>query len=157
MLGFVVFLLSLFAPILTVPFAIRGKYPSILLTPDDTVSPFGQYEETVRKVYGRFGKVVGDWYWLGVRNRLMGLSYRLKPAGLKGLSDYSSLDIERLGNTVVLKLDGKIYKEKNTRIGPFTLISGWRLTPIYNTIREGNPVRAINMDGRPIFSIRRKS
>jgi hypothetical protein len=155
MIGFVIFLLSLAAPVVTIPFAVLGKYPTWLLTPDDKVSPFGQYEETVRKVYGRFGRIVGDWYWLGLRNRLLGLSYKFKPSCLLGVSSYNHLVILGDGNKVYLVDGDKTYVEKTISLGPFKIISGYRLTPVLNTIREDNPVRPINMDGRPIFSIRR--
>jgi len=155
MIGFLITLVSLLAPIVVVPFAWLGKYPSWMITPDDKISPFGQYEETVRKVYGRFGRVVGDWYWLGLRNRFYGLSYKFKPSCLKGLSSYNHLVILHDGNKVYLVDGDKKFVETTISLGFLKIISGYRLTPVLNTILEQNPVRLTNMDGRPIFSIRR--
>lgn len=58
---------------------IRGNLPKFLSwleTPDERL-PGGLYEETVKKVYDKYGKYVCSWYWLGLRNQLMGFAAAL--------------------------------------------------------------------------------
>lgn len=71
-------------------FAIKGKYPPLMLTPDDPVSPFGSgttpgasREPTQMAVYRRFGRYIGDVVWLAWRNGGYGIAYWLKPDWLK--------------------------------------------------------------------------
>lgn len=148
---------GLIAPFVVAYCTLTGtKYPDWTVTPDDIHSPYGQYEPTTRKVYERFGKRVGDFYWLGLRNRAYGLRYYFKPDELKGLTTYDHIKIARIDdNTVGMVLGDQYYEEKTRAFGPLRLISGWRLTPLLDTKLNQNPVRPINMDGRPVLTIRR--
>lgn len=158
MIGFIISpfitIAGLFAWIPVSIFAIRGKYPKWLLTPDDTVSPFGQYEPTVKKIYDKFGRYAGDLYWLGFRNTLYGLSYAFKPKHLKSLTTYKKLEytIRVHGCLQIIKV-GKLYEITVRGLG-LALIWGNRLSPIVTN--DGN-IRHPNMDGRPVFSVRLKN
>lgn len=63
---------------------IRGSLPRWLRwleTPDERL-PGGLYEPTVRAMYDKWGQWVTSWYWLGIRNTVMGLAVAWgKPAG----------------------------------------------------------------------------
>lgn len=55
---------------------IRGDLPDWLSwfsTPDERL-PGGLYEPTVAAMLQRYGKYITSWYWLGIRNCLMGMS-----------------------------------------------------------------------------------
>lgn len=93
-LGLLIGLLSLTAPVLmlfALPFVkwdktesfgsygrdsvMRGDLPDWLgwlRTPDERL-PGGLYETEHANLYAKYGKWVASWYWLGVRNRLIGL------------------------------------------------------------------------------------
>lgn len=95
LMGLFITLLNLIAPLLVLlalPFAkwdaapsldrhgadltVRGDLPvwlSWLSTPDERL-PGGLYEPAHRKLFDRYGKWVASWYWLGIRNALMGLA-----------------------------------------------------------------------------------
>ncbi len=165
---------------LTVPFyAIKGKYPWWMITPDDPVSPFGSgttksasIEPTQMAVYRRFGRYVGDVLWLGWRNSGLGYAYSLKPDWLKDPDiKYETLTLNKAeGNPVVYTAsDGKnTVQEKQHKFGPFILITGYRVQPIYDggmenrkRLSEGlerapRPGFHPNMDGRPLISLRTK-
>ena len=159
MRGFLLFLLGFLVMPVVPFFAIRGKYPDWMVTPDDPVSPFGQYEATVKKVYEKYGRFVGDVYWLAFRNRMFGLAYKWKPAFLKGVVDYNTLrthrqrlDYKYFSVQKTTLLAEKLYHEHIFQLGPVYLITGWKISPLHDDkhiIR--NPV---NMDGRPTFSFR---
>jgi hypothetical protein len=154
MKGFLLVILGFLVMPLVAVYAIFGKYPWWMVTPDDPVSPFGQYEETVVKQY-KIGRWWGDFYWLGLRNSLYGLKYKYKPDYLKNLSSYLPFQrrMKRFvsKNKAVLCLDG--LTETVLSVGPFRIIYGYRLSPIWNW-EPSHGMRPINMDGRPIFSIR---
>jgi hypothetical protein len=162
MKGFFLFILGFLVMPLVPFYAIRGKYPWWMVTPDDQVSPFGQYEETVRKVYEKYGRWAGDTYWLGVRNRMYGLAYKWKIPELKGVTDYSNLltHKQRLDyphfsiQKIDLILNGKIYREHTIQLGPVYLIFGWKLNPVHSD--KHIPRKEVNMDARPTFSFRTK-
>lgn len=168
-------------------FAIWGKYPPLMLTPDDQVSPFGSgttpgasREPTQMAIYAwgtkvggpKFGKWLGDVVWLGWRNSGYGIAYYLKPAWLKEHDikyENLTLDLEgELNNGVVWlqQPDGTWLWETTRRFWIFTLITGYRLTPIYSGAIENRerlargepraprPAHHPNMDGRPLVSIR---
>jgi hypothetical protein len=168
-------------------FAIWGKYPPLMLTPDDKVSPFGSgttpsasREPTQMKIYAwgtktfgpRFGRWLGDVVWLGWRNSGYGIAYYLKPEWLKDRNiKYEELDIQlegELNNGVVWlrQPDGTYLWETTRRFWFITLITGYRLTPIYSgaienrerlargDVRAPRPAFHPNMDGRPLVSIR---
>lgn len=158
-------------------YAIRGKYPWWMITPDDPVSPFGSgttstssTEPSQMKIYKTFGRYIGDLVWLGWRNSGYGYSYSLKPDWLKNPDiKYENLIVWRDQNKFYLKQpDGTILKETHYKLGPFILIYGYRIEPIYNGhienigLREAHLERAPrpgfhpNMDGRPIISLRTK-
>jgi hypothetical protein len=156
--GLVLFVLSWFAWLPVAVFAVRGKYPQWLLTPDDPVSPFGQYEETVRKVYARWGRYVGDLYWLGWRNKLFGLSYKWKPDWLKSGTKYDfirkHISREQYGPLTVYSLHWvEWYYLVQVDLGLFAMLWGHRIDNIYHS-EEGRTVRHPNMDGRPTFTFR---
>jgi hypothetical protein len=161
MTGFLLFLLTPLAWLLVPLFAIFGKYPKLFVTPDDPVSPFGQYEPTVRSVYARWGRYAGDVYWLAFRNPLYGLAYLFKPDEFKRMSDYSRVAV-RLeegshGRTITVRVFGfdnaKTYTEHTLYVGPLAIILGHRLWPVYS---NKGVLRHPNMDARPVFSIRLK-
>ncbi len=59
--------------------AIRGDLPKIfkwLETPDERL-PGGLYEATVKDIHDKYGKYICSWYWLGLRNQVMGLAAAL--------------------------------------------------------------------------------
>ena len=152
-LGLCVLLLWPAAFVAIVLCAIVGRYPAILVTPDDPASPFGGYEATVRQVYARFGRYVGDVYWLGIRNPLYGLRYGLKPARFKGLTDYSELSrvIVNRGALTVFCVEG--YTLWQVRRGGFELLAGWMVRGA--ALDPFTQRQLINMEFRPIFSMRR--
>lgn len=58
---------------------LRGDLPSIfkwLETPDERL-PGGLYEATVKDVFDKYGKYICSFYWLGLRNQMMGLAAAL--------------------------------------------------------------------------------
>lgn len=167
------------AKVLVLFYAIRGQYPDWLLTPDDKVSPFGSAttptasnEPTVRKVYAKFGRYVGDVYWLAWRNATYGLAYSLKPDWLKAPDiryEDQTFEVDSAGKKKTFWLlapDGSWLWETQRRLGPLIFISGYRIEPAYNGAMENRQRLAAgqeraprpgfhpNMDGRPIFSIR---
>lgn len=128
----------------------------LFLTPDDTTSPFGRHEPTMARIYARFGTFIGDWWWLGVRNRAYGLAFRLKPDFFRHLHTYRGLAISQRrwkGPLRIIEIHG--YFEFTLSCRYFHVICGYRLRPIVDWILDGTqPYRAVNMDARPIFSIR---
>jgi hypothetical protein len=140
-----------------VPFFLLARHvPWWMVTPDDPVSPFGKYEAGVVAVYQRWGKFVGDWYWLGLRNALYGLAYRWKPDFLKGLPfPYAQLRMTYLDRRFyrLIRVDRADF-ELTLKLGPIVAILGRRLSPIWDNV-PGQIPRPINMDARPIFSMRR--
>jgi hypothetical protein len=153
LLGLAVELLSIPARLLVPLFAIGGRYPWWMVTPDDPVSPFGTYEATVRAVYARFGRYLGDVYWLAWRNVLYGLSYRLKPAVFKGVVDYTvfaTWALPRRGGWLYVCED---YALRQWGIGRFEILAGWMVRgAVLDPLAPRQPV---NMEFRPIFSVRR--
>jgi hypothetical protein len=133
-------------------------------TPDDPASPHGQYEPKMQRILARFGVLVNDWWWLGVRNRAYGLRYALKPAHFKRLTSYEVCRLERrfYGLLRITRVDG--YAELALNCWWVHVIVGYRVTPIYNEAIENAarrvegapliPFRAVNMDARPLISIR---
>ena len=178
-------LVDLFATVAVPILAIKGVYPWWLLTPDDKVSPFGSgttpgasTEKSQVAVYtwgtkvggSKFGRWLGDSVWLGWRNRGYGVSYWLKPDWLKrpGI-EYHKLNIFQEGNVVWLEQpDGTWLWETTRKVGPFYLLTGFRLTPILSGALEDRdriargeppvprPIYHPNMDARPIISVRSK-
>lgn len=153
---FLLQLASLVAPVVTL-FYRKG----IWLTPDDPVSPYGcgttptgSDEPKMRKIYARYGKFIGDWWWLGIRNSAYGLAYKWKPAEFKELDTYKYLQFGRKEGKFlrVIKILG--YKEYCLKLKWLHILYGYRLRPILGGILEGHAYRPINMDARPIFSIR---
>jgi len=139
--------------------AVRGRYPWWMTTPDDPfvrgeAAHFGAYETTVRAVYARFGRYIGDVYWLGLRNQLFGLRYWLKPDRFKGITDYSRMrrriDPPR-GALTVYCVEG--YRLWQWRVGPFELLAGWMVRGA--ALDPFTPRQPVNMDFRPTFSPRK--
>jgi len=133
-------------------------------TPDDLSSPHGQYEPKMRGILQRFGPRVNDWWWLGVRNRAYGLAYAMKPRELRGLWSYNGHTITRYQEGRIRVTTVEQWTERAISFGWFHVLVGYRVTPIWNEIRENRrrknlgeppiPFRPINMDGRPILSFR---
>lgn len=168
---------------LAVPlFAIRGRYPPLMVTPDDPVSPFGcgttpgaSREESMVAIYKRWGRYIGDCIWLGWRNSGYGVAYYCKPAWLKDPAiKYEDLTFDResdgkdMQRIWLLQPDGAWLWETTRRFGPVYLITGYRIGPIYSGALENavllskgkdrvpRPAFHPNMDGRPIVSLRTK-
>jgi hypothetical protein len=167
---------------LLVPFyAIKGNYPWWMITPDDQVSPFGSgttktasVEPTQMGIYRLFGRYVGDVVWLGWRNSGYGYSYSQKPEWLKNPDikyETLSITLTERGRKKVFALDqpdGTFLTETQYKFGPFVLLFGYRIEPIYNGCMENRDYIAKypqdgrlprpgfhpNMDGRPIISLR---
>jgi hypothetical protein len=133
-------------------------------TPDDPASPHGQYEPKMRRIRERFGTWVNDWWWLGVRNRAYGLRYALKPAYFKSLGSYENLPVSRVWRGPVRVTTVSGFAEYALFWQGFHVLYGLRITPIYNEILHNArarelgapeiPFRPVNMDARPILSIR---
>jgi hypothetical protein len=133
-------------------------------TPDDPHSPHGQYEPKMQGIYRRFGARVNDWWWLGVRNPAYGLAYAMKPAHFKALTTYDECSCWRgyEGHSRITMVDN--HAERAIEFGWFHVLVGYRVTPIYNEFNENAhralvgqapiPFRPINMDARPILSLR---
>jgi hypothetical protein len=143
------------APIVTL-FYRKG----IWLTPDDPVSPFGcgttpgaSVEPAMQAKY-RISTFLGDWWWLGIRNSAYGLAYKFKPAYFKSLSTYAGcpIGLKQVGPLRIIDIFG--YKEIMLSCGFFHILVGYRLRPIVDEAARNVPCRPINMDARPIFSIR---
>ena len=137
----------------------RGRYPWWLITPDDPfalghdVPHFGAYEPTVRRVYLNLGRVLGDIYWLGLRNSAYGVRYRLKPDRFKGLIDYRNLRITIVRGRRLTLYCVEGFRCWQVSLGRFELLAGWMvrgaaLDPF--TIRQ-----PVNMEFRPVFSPRK--
>lgn len=153
LLGLLIDLLGIPARVLVLLLAIGGRYPAWLVTPDDPESPFGKYEETVREVYARFGRYLGDVYWLAWRNVLYGLAYRFKPARFKGVTDYSALGrrIEQRGRLTVYCVEG--LQLWQYQLGGFELLAGWMVRGA--ALDPFTPRAPVNMEFRPVFSVRK--
>jgi hypothetical protein len=133
-------------------------------TPDNPDSPHGQYELFMKRLRNTVGTWWADWWWLGVRNTAFGLAYKMKPEHFKDLTSYDDCLVSRtfkLGGVIQKTVvDG--YAEYILNFKRFHIIYGHRLTPIYNEHRKNaylhpdNRIafRPINMDARPILSIR---
>lgn len=178
------------AKVLVLLYAIRGKYPWWMVTPDDPVSPFGSgttptasNEPTVRKVYEKFGRYIGDVYWLAWRNSFYGLRLSFKPAWLADpATDYWKLnyadervateacDTEgnpiKVGTIWLQQPDGTWLTETTRKFGPLYTITGYRLKAVAEggdrdraAVARGEqpigwPFWHPNADGRAVFSIR---
>lgn len=164
---------------LAVPFyAIKGKYPWWMVTPDDPVSPFGSgttpgasVEPTQMAIYQRFGRYVGDVIWLGWRNSGFGYAYSLKPDWLKNpeikYEDlYLNKEVDGWVTTYIASNGQESVIEHQYKLGPIILIVGYRAQPIYDGGMENRdrlakgleraprPAGHPNMDGRPLVSLR---
>lgn len=133
-------------------------------TPDDPASPHGQYEPMMRRILARWGARVNDWWWLGMRNRAYGLAYAMKPAHFRALQSYEACVLWRYseGRSRFTMVDG--YYERAIVFRWCHLLVGYRVTPVYNERKENMrraergeapiPFRPVNMDARPILSLR---
>lgn len=140
------------APIVTL-FYRKGWY----LTPDDPVSPFGKGEAKMTRMYEKYGKFIADWWWLGIRNPAFGLAYKLKPQIFKDMTTYKNLkhpELEVKQGRFLRTITILGYKEYFISLKYFHILVGYRLRPIVSSLYDHAPYRAINMDARPIFSIR---
>lgn len=142
-------LVALTAPVVCL-FYRRGWF----LTPDDQVSPFGSYEPAMVRIYAKYGKFFGDWWWLGVRNRAYGLAYAMKPQHFKDLTTYANcaVTVEQKGLLRTITVDG--FSEYMVSLGLVHILAGYRLRPVADEAQRNAPCRAINMDARPILSVR---
>jgi hypothetical protein len=161
-------LLSLVAPLVTLVYR-RGWFD----TPDDTVSPRGMYEDSIYDlntwVLEKTGsRAIADWvsdyWWLGFRNRAYGFDYLMKPDFFKQLPSYDNLTIgvrnRRVLGVLIRSIWVEGYEEHTLHFKWFHVIYGYRLRPIYDEVFKNKymnaqiPFRPLNMDARPIFSIR---
>lgn len=155
-------LVGLIAPLVTLVYR-KGWFN----TPDNPDSPHGMYEPAMKAKHAKWGTYWADWWWLGIRNRAYGLRYSLKPEFFKSLDTYERLSIKtryliasRYLNLREINVAG--YKEWTLWCCFFHVIVGHRLRPIRdefvnNMYLEPSmqiPFREVNMDARPIFSIR---
>lgn len=153
--GLFLILLSLLCPVLVLlalPFAkwdaepssdhhgvgsvIRGDLPawlSWLSTPDERL-PGAMYEPTVSALHAKYGKWVTSWYWLGVRNCLMGLAVRLG----KPTTDY--IPESPLG----FWQRGDVWRY-SVALGPLKFVTGYQ---VYKTLNDG-------FVAAPVFTIKR--
>lgn len=141
--------------------AVRGRYPWWMDTPDDpfvtgpVVPPhYGHYEPTVRAVYARLGRYLGDLYWLGLRNRLAGLRYRCKPARFIGVTDYTVFAREVLYHGRWLteyRVEGCVLWQLN--LGRFEWLAGWMVRGA--ALDPYTPRQPVNMEFTPTFGPRR--
>ncbi len=180
--------IKLLLKIAVLAYSFRGNYPEWVLTPDDKVSPFGSgttptasKEATAMKVYAigsrihpSFGRWLGDVYWLAWRNGGYALAYMQKPEWLKNPEiQYHKLLFRRKISGKELQYllrqpDGTWLWETQRRYGPFIIITGYRVQPMFDGAEENasrllrgeplapRPAFHPNMDGRRIFSIRTK-
>ncbi len=132
------------APLVTIVYR-KGWY----LTPDDLVSPYGAYEPTMRAVYAKYGKWIGDWVWLGFRNKGYGLKYKMTPDLFKVVTSYEDLNMVSTEGKYLRVIDIEGYKEYCLKLKYFHVLYGYRLRPVRDGIWK-----TPNMDARPIFSIR---
>lgn len=153
LLGLLLQLLRIPALPITLMLAIGRRYPWWMVTPDDPVSPFGQYEEAVRSIYARLGRYAGDVYWLVLRNALFGLAYWLKPDRFKGVTDYTPMRLTKVvrGHVTIYTADGfSLWQYR--RFG-LELLAGWM---VRGAVEDPvTPRRLINMEFRPMLGIRR--
>lgn len=175
--------------------AIFGRYPKWFITPDDPVSPFGLYEPAMRRAYYgtdqlpcvfRDGRVVvvglggvplrprglrrwwGDFYWLGLRNRMYGFAYAFKPSCLMPGPDLTYRHLAGKARswfggyigggwvTEMHEVAGHrmwVIKLCNLFGHPFGIMFGYKVDTISKDPYTKR--KAINMEGRPVFSIRR--
>jgi hypothetical protein len=82
------------------------------------------------------------------------LAYALKPDYFKTLTTYEGLDakVTQRGPLRVITIAG--FKEFMVSLGFVHIIAGYRLRPIMDGAKDGAPYRAVNMDARPILSLR---
>lgn len=154
-------LVALAAPLVTLVYR-RGWF----VTPDDPVSPHGMYEPMVRSLHNYLPTWLVDWYWLGIRNRAYGFAYLMKPEHFKRMTVYlrdvtniwAREDGPSFARLRTICIDG--YKEWTMMFPFFHVIVGYRLRPIRDEVirslvsADVISVRPINMDARPIISIR---
>ena len=153
------FLVSLTAPIVTLFY--RGGWYN---TPDDPVSPRGMGEPFMQKLHAKVGPWLADYWWLAWRNRGYGYDYAMKPAFFKNLTSYEGLNMGVSNRRVLgvhirsIWIEG--YEEHTLHFKLFHVIVGYRLRPIWDEVfankflNQKIPFRPINMDARPIFSVR---
>ena len=142
---------ELIAPVVTLVYR-KGWFN----TPDDPVSPHGLAHGEMEKIWVQWGTWLSDWWWLGVRNKAYGLAYALKPQWFKDLTSYPAItleiDVRQTKWMRTITIHG--YKEYCILLGFCHILYGYRLRPIVGGTMDGAPYRPINMDARPIFSIR---
>jgi hypothetical protein len=139
---------ALLAPLVCLVY--RG---GIFNTPDDPESPHGHYEPKMRKIYEKYGKWVGDYWWLGIRNRAYGLRFNLKPELFRAATSYDGFPRVRYKKGLIQVTDVAGYKEYILNLKWLHIIYGYRMGPVYNT-KGPLGSRQVNMDARPILSIR---
>ncbi len=181
--------------------AVFGRYPRWFVTPDDPTSPFGLYEPAVRRAYygtdqlrfifrdgravvvdlegspllpGLFRRWWGDFYWLGLRNRMYGFVYSCKPKRLmpavEGNMDayhpykhaapgtYEHIRRSSVAGEIVTVFEAGGYRMWKVFLGnvaghPFGIMFGYKVDSI--VLDPHTPRNPINMEARPICSIRR--
>jgi len=140
------------SPILVAPFALLGlPIPWWMNTPDDPGPEQGMYEPQVAWVRQHLGQAIKTWYWLGVRNQMLGLFWRLAPiAPANAVRTYSfpaypkTKDPYTPGScSVRMTLKGKTYWEWNK-------VGAWSATKCYQ-IRLGYKLAEMDLPGPIVF------
>lgn len=152
-LGILLEIVALITKPLVFLYAIRGRYPWWMVTPDDPKSPFGFYEPTQRLIYSKWGRYIGDVNWLALRNSIYGLRYKLKPEVFKHMSSYGGLPMKRRSYGPVRLTKVLDYQEVLIDLYFFGVIFGWKMSPIYDS-EPGRIVHHPNMEARPTLSFR---
>lgn len=130
---------------------IRGKLPKWLSwfeTPDMPL-PGGLYEDTVNKVFLKYGKVICAWYWIGLRNRVHGFAKFLgRPSNMES----HRVTLPQLDPSVFVVRPDKswIYVRRWKKIG-FSFTTGYR---VYAT-DNGHSTGKETYYASPAFTIKR--
>ena len=109
---------------------IRGDLPQWLRwlqTPDERL-PGGMYEPTVLAVYRRWGKGVCSWYWMGLRNTMMGLAV----ACGRPCASY-------IPETLGYWSDGNVWRWAH-RVGPLKFVTGYQVYKLLDGSFRAAPV-----------------
>ena len=150
----VVTLLSPF--IVAVWVLLRLPIPWWMNTPDDP-DPLkqGLYEPQVAAILAKYGQAIKTWYWLGVRNQMNGLFYRLAAQAPTGCEPTFSSKYPQTKNPyvsgsckVLLTLAGRTYWE-------WSAVGAWSTTKCWQ-VRFGYKIAEMSFPGPllPTLTIR---
>lgn len=150
----VVTLLSPF--IVAVWVLLRLPIPWWMNTPDDP-DPLkqGLYEPQVASILAKYGQAIKTWYWLGVRNQMNGLFYRLAVQAPQDLSVTFSGPYPQTKNpyvpgscTVTARIGGRDFWE-------WSAVGAWSTTKCWQ-VRFGYKIAEMSFPGPllPTLTIR---